>query len=67
MHQLLVKILIKEIAHVMESLFTFDMPVLEFVNICDVMRNLVPFVQFKKREKLPWRSVTFSKIATLLK
>ena len=34
----------------MESLFTFDMPVLEFVNICDVMRNLVPFVQFKKRE-----------------
>ena len=67
MHQLLVKILIKEITHVMESLFTFDMPVLEFVNICDVMRNLVPFVQFKKREKLPWRSVTFSKIATLLK
>ena len=51
----------------MESLFTFDMPVLEFVNICDVMRNLVPFVQFKKSEKLPWRSVTFSKIATLLK
>ena len=67
MHQLLVKILIKEITHVMESLFTFDMPVLEFVNIRDVMRNLVPFVQFKKREKLPWRSVTFSKIATLLK
>ena len=28
--------------------------------------NLVPFVQFKKREKHPWRSITFSKI-TLLK
>ena len=29
-------------------------------NICDVLRNLVPFVQFKNREKRPWRSVTFS-------
>ena len=27
------------------------------------MRNLVPFAQFKKREKEPWRSVTFSKVA----
>ena len=25
--------------------------------ICDVLRDLVPFVQFKKREKHPWRSV----------
>ena len=24
------------------------------------LRDLVPFVQFKKREKHPWRSVTFS-------
>ena len=24
--------------------------------ICDALRNLVPFVQFKKREKNPWRS-----------
>ena len=30
------------------------------------MRHLVPFVQFKKREKHPWRSVTFSKIADFL-
>ena len=28
------------------------------VKLCDVLRDLVPFVQFKKREKLPWRSVT---------
>ena len=28
------------------------------------MRNLVPFVQFKRREKHPWRSVTFRKVAT---
>ena len=29
----------------------------------DVLHDLVPFVQFKKREKHPWRSVTFSKVA----
>ena len=23
---------------------------------CDVLRDLVPFFQFKKREKDPWRS-----------
>ena len=33
--------------------------------ICNVLRNLAPFVQFKKREKHPWRSVTFP--ATMLK
>ena len=31
--------------------------------ICDVLRNLVPFVQFKKRENHPWKNVTFSKVA----
>ena len=31
-------------------------------SICDTLRDLVPFVQFKKREKHPWRSVTFSKV-----
>ena len=30
--------------------------------ICDALRNLVTFVQFKKREKHPWRSVIFSKV-----
>ena len=29
---------------------------------CDALRDLVPFVQFKKREKHPWRSVNFSKV-----
>ena len=28
--------------------------------MCDVFRNLVPFVQFKKRENHPWRNVNFS-------
>ena len=31
--------------------------------ICDALRDLIPFVQFKKREKHPWRSVNFSKVA----
>ena len=31
------------------------------------MRNLVSCVQFKKRKKHPWRTVTFSKPATVLK
>ena len=26
--------------------------------ICDTLRDLVPFVQFKRGEKRPWRSVT---------
>ena len=32
--------------------------------ICDALRNLVSFVQFKKCEKQPWSSVTFSKVAS---
>ena len=28
-----------------------------------LLHDLVPFVQFKKRKKRPWRSVTFSKVA----
>ena len=34
---------------------------INFGHICDALRDLVPFVQFKKREKRPWRRVTFSK------
>ena len=34
-----------------------------FKIIWDALRNLVPILQFKKREKLPWRSITFSKVA----
>ena len=34
-----------------------------FINICDVLRDLVYFVQIKKREKHPSRSATFSKVA----
>ena len=30
---------------------------------CDALRDFVPLVQCKKREKHPWRSVNFSKVA----
>ena len=33
------------------------------VIIGDVLRNLVPFVQLKKRERRPWRSVTLTKFS----
>ena len=32
------------------------------MSICDALRDLVPFMQFKKHEKHQWRSVTFSKV-----
>ena len=31
--------------------------------LCNALRDLVPFVQFKKRGKNTWRSATFSKVA----
>ena len=34
-----------------------------FSQICDALSDLVPYVQFKKREKNPWRKFTFSKVA----
>ena len=35
---------------------------LRFIDdICGALRDLVPCAQFKKREKHPWRSVTFIK------
>ena len=33
--------------------------------ICGALRDLVPFLQFKKREKHPWRSANFSNVASL--
>ena len=40
----------------LELLFTIE---LHSCPLCD----MVPFAQFKKRKKHPWRSVTFSKVA----
>ena len=33
--------------------------------ICEALRDLLPFVQFKKCEKHPWRRDTLSKVALL--
>ena len=38
---------------------------MEQICIWDVLCDLVQFVQFKKREKHRWKSVTFSKVAGL--
>ena len=35
--------------------------------ICDVLRDLVPFAQLRKREKHPWRSATFSNASNFTK
>ena len=35
---------------------------MKLIHIGDALRDLVPSVQFKKREKHPWRSVTFIKL-----
>ena len=32
-------------------------------HIGDVLRNLIPFVQFEKHEKHPWMGVTFSNVS----
>ena len=37
------------------------------LKICGALRDLVPFVRFKKREKRPWRSVNFSKVEKIFK
>ena len=36
-----------------------------YQHICGALRDLVPFEQFQKPEKYPWRSVNFSKVAGL--
>ena len=35
------------------------------LHICSALRDLVALVQFKKREKYSWRSVSFIKVAGL--
>ena len=35
----------------------------KYEDTCNALRDLVPFVHFKKREKHPWRSANFSKVA----
>ena len=51
-----------KLKNVFEIIFEFRF-LLVSGKICGALRNLVPFVQFKKRENHPLRSVNFSKVA----
>ena len=39
------------------------MPMKHSASTIDALRYLAPFVQFKTREKHPWESVNFRKVA----
>ena len=43
--------------------FIHEFTHLACIHKCGALRDLIPLVQFKKREKHPWRSVTYSKAA----
>ena len=49
----------------MTCYFSMERMLLKIIKICGALRVSVPFVQFKKREKHPWRIVNFSKVAGL--
>ena len=38
-----------------------------FSHICGALRDLMPCAQFKKREKYPWRKVTFTSAGNFTK
>ena len=57
-----VKILFEEINYG-KNIRKYDFTFLRLIFKCDALRDLVAFVQFKKLEKHPWRSVNFSKVA----
>ena len=44
-------------ASILKQLWLASSEVFYRVHICDALRDLVAFVQLKKREKHPWRSV----------
>ena len=37
----------------------------DMLDLCDALCSVVPVVQFKNREKHPWRNVTFNNVAYL--
>ena len=53
----------KQATLAMEQLLAYDITTRtrkDSVSACYALRNFVPFIQFGKREKHPWRSFTFS-------
>ena len=51
------------ITNICDALRDFHIFAVFITNICYALRDLVPLVQLKKREKHPWRSVNFTKVA----
>ena len=49
-----------DIKHQVDFLSFADMDPNNLSSTCDALRDLVPFVQFKKREKRQWMSATFT-------
>ena len=39
---------------------------IRYTNICVALRDLLPFAQYKKHEKHPWRSATFNVTLNIL-
>ena len=50
----------QENAHIILAVYMIQN---ENLTVGDALRSLVPFVEFKKYKKHPWRSVTISKVA----
>ena len=48
-----------------DEIFFLDDCLILILIVFDALRDLVAFVQFKKRGKHQWRSVNFSKVAGL--
>ena len=53
----------KQGSSIISNVLSLVMTYVLVIRMCDALRDLVPFVQFKRREKHPWRSVNFSKVA----
>ena len=60
------KLTFKNVKHLHDAaqgqfLLTMDRFINLFGLTCDALHDLLPLVRFKKREKHPWNSVTYSK------
>ena len=56
-----IQICFQEILYI-KSFKNFHSEIIRIISIWDPLCDLVPLVQFKKREKHPWRNLSFSKV-----
>ena len=54
----------KSYGFVINTHYEQRMSIYIYIYIYDALRHLVPFLQFKKSGKHPWRSVTLSKVVS---